>query len=134
MTELASAHPQRAVSVRDIARQQRISAKYLEHIFQALKKAGLVRAVHGAHGGYVLAGPPERTTLKALFDSLGESIAPVACVDCPETCPLHEVCPTRDTWVEIKDVIESVLERTTVQDLAKRTKRQAIASAHMYHI
>jgi DNA-binding IscR family transcriptional regulator len=28
-----------------------------------------------------------------------------------------DVCPTRDTWVELKHSIEKVLNRTTVQDM-----------------
>jgi len=62
MTELAAAYPDRSVSVRDMARNQRLSAKYLEHIVSPLKTAGLIEAVRGIHGGYALSRPPERVS------------------------------------------------------------------------
>lgn len=134
MTQVASAHPDRAVSVREVAEQQRISPKYLEQIFRPLRVAGLVQAVRGKQGGYVLARSPESITLKDLYEVLVGSVAPVACVDCPDSCVMCDVCPTRDTWVEIKHAVEKVLESTTIQDLVERKKRKAIPSAFIYQI
>lgn len=134
MTELASAHPDRAVSVREVAEQQGISPKYLEQILRPLVAAGFVQAIRGQQGGYVLARPPETITLKGLYESLVGSLAPVPCVDCPDSCSMHDICPTRDTWVEVKEAVETVLERTTIRDLVERKNRKASAAAPMYQI
>jgi len=136
VTQLASTHPSRAVSVREVAAEQRLSPKYLEHILRALKATGLVRAVRGIEGGYVLARPPQSITLKDLFQSLVGRLVLVDCIDCPDSCSMHDVCPTRDTWVELKQSIEGVLDRTTVQDLVERKKRKPSPSpwAPMYYI
>ncbi len=128
MTQLASVHSDRPVSVREIAEQQAISASYLERILKALKAGGLVQAIRGNQGGYVLARPPGSITLKDIYEILEGSLAPVACVDCPSLCAMHKNCPTRDTWVELKDAVETVLERTTIQHLVERKKRKAILS------
>ena len=134
ITQVASAPPDRAVSVREVAQQQGMSAKYLEHILKPLKAAGLVQAVHGKQGGYVLARPPERITLKDVYESLVGTVAVVHCVDRPGSCPMHDVCPTRDTWVEINESVERVLERTTIQDLVERKRRKAMPSPPKYEI
>jgi Rrf2 family protein len=134
MTQVAAAYPDRAVSVREVGEEQNISPKYLEHILRGLKAAGLVRAIRGTNGGYVLARPPGSITLKDLYESLVGSVAPVDCVDCPDSCSMHDICPTRDTWVEMKEAIETVLERTTIRDLVERKKRKAISSAPTYQI
>jgi len=134
ITQLGSAYSGRAISIREIAQEQRVSPKYLEHILKTLRAAGLVQAVRGKRGGYLLARPPQSITLKDLYGSLVGSAAPVDCVDCADSCPMHDLCPTRDTWVEIKESIERVLERTTVEDLVERQKRKAISAAPMYHI
>lgn len=127
MAELAAAYPEHAVSVRMLAEQQHLSPKYLEQILRALKAAGLVQAVRGKAGGYALTRPPESITLRDLYEGLIGSLAPVECVDRPESCPMHRVCPTWDTWVDIKKAIEGVLDRTTVQGLLERRQRKAVS-------
>ena len=135
LAELAAANPDAAVSVKDVAQRQKISPKYLEHIMAALRAAGLVKAVRGMYGGYVLARPSEKITLKDVFEVLEGSLAPVDCVDHPDSCPMEDTCPTRETWVEMKESMARVLQGTTVQDLVDRKRRKSAASgAPMYHI
>lgn len=134
IAQLACHSAEDPVSVREIADQQAISAKYLERILKALKAAGLVQAVRGKRGGYVLARPPESITLKDLYEVLDGSAAPVACVDCAASCEMHDVCPTRDTWVELREAIASVLQRTTAHDLAIRRHEKALAAVPDYQI
>src|SRR5438105_6818851 len=55
-----SGHPTQA---RDIARRQEVPLRYLEQIFQELRRAHLVSAKRGPRGGYFLARPPESITL-----------------------------------------------------------------------
>jgi len=134
LVELALAYPGDTVSVKDIAAKQGISPKYLEHIMASLRAAGILKAVRGLHGGYVLARPPESISLKELFEVLEGSIAPVDCVDHPDSCPMQAVCPTRETWLEMKESMGKVLEQTSIQDLVDRKERKAIAQRPMYHI
>ena len=47
---------------------------------------------------------------------------------------MQDLCPTRDTWIELKEAIASVLERTTVQDLANRQHQKALAAVPDYQI
>ena len=128
MVELAAAYPVRAVSAREVGLLQNISSKYLEHILQALKTAGLLQVVRGKRGGYVLARPPQSITLKEVYERLVGTLAPVDCVDRPDSCAIAATCPTRDVWVEVREAVASVLERTTLQDLLDRRNRQAISS------
>ena len=46
-----------AVSLQSIAGRQNISVSYLEQLMALLKKAGLVKSVRGAAGGYFLGRP-----------------------------------------------------------------------------
>ena len=134
VVELAAAYRSRVLSVREIGRQQRISVKFLEHILGLLKTAGLVEAIRGVNGGYILARPPRDITLKDLHETLVGSAAPVECVDCPDSCAMPGVCPTRDTWVEVKESVQSVLERTTVEELVERLRRKACLPSAEYCI
>ena len=129
MVQLAASHPGRAVSAREIAEKQGISAKYLEHILRALKSRGLVRAVRGKQGGYILTRSPESITLKDLYESVCGGLSPEHCVARPDTCPMREVCPVWETFLEVKGGIETVLGRTTVQELLARIERKATLRA-----
>ena len=131
---LALSYPNTAVSVKEIAKKQNLSPKYLERIMSSLKTAELVRAVRGMHGGYILTRPPSQITLNEVYQALEGTTAPVDCVDDPDLCPMKATCPTRDTWVEIKDSIEKVLKGTTLQELAERKKQKCSSSASIYHI
>jgi Rrf2 family protein len=134
LAELAAAPPNNVVSLREIAEKQRIAVKYLEQIVNRLKRAGLVRAVRGMHGGYALARPPGRITLKEVCEVLEGSFSVVDCVDHPGSCLLEDVCPTRETWAEMKGTMMGVLERTTLEDLVARKDRKARGPVPMYHI
>lgn len=132
--ELASPYPDRPVSIREMADRQKISPKYLAKIMHALSRAGLAKAVRGMHGGYVLARPPQEITLGELFEALEGTLAPVDCVDHPDSCPLEAACPTRETWMAVRDSMARVLSGTTVQDLVERKRHKGALSAPMYHI
>src|SRR5512137_2031028 len=67
--------------LRDIARQEGISEKYLGQIIIPLKTAGMVTSHRGAHGGYSLGRPPRDITVKDVVEAIEGKIAPVPCVD-----------------------------------------------------
>jgi Rrf2 family protein len=124
LAELASVYPQSMLSIKELGERQKISPKYLEHIMRLLKAARLVNSVRGNQGGFVLTKPPTDITLYMVFTALEGSLAPVHCVDEPKSCPIQNVCPTRETWVEMKQHIEEFLMRTTIYDLAERKKEK----------
>jgi Rrf2 family protein len=134
VAELAAAYPDRPVSVRELARNQRLPVKYLEQIMAALKSAGLVRAVRGLHGGYALAASPDTTNLGEVFEALEGTPCLVECVTDPGACPMQGDCPTRDTWIELTEAVTRVLRDTTLQDLADRRRQKSRAVVATYQI
>ena len=54
MMDLAENNTGSPISLKDVAKRQDISDKYLEQIISILNKAGYVRSVRGAQGGYML--------------------------------------------------------------------------------
>lgn len=132
MADIA-AHPGNPVPVRDVADRQHISPKYLEQILNALRVAGLIRAVRGIHGGYTVTKPPEAINLRDVYEALEGPIAPVECV-AQRHCPMENICPTRETWLEMKESLERLLERTTIKDLVDRRKQGEPSVGPMYQI
>ena len=134
MAELGSLPSGDVLSVREVAQRQHISAKYLERIFQSLTSVGLLTVIRGKRGGFLLAKPPNRISLKEVFEAVEGSQAVVECVDAPERCPMSDSCPTRDTWVDIQRSIFDVLQRTTIQQLVERKLEKASTGNCDYQI
>jgi Rrf2 family protein len=122
MVELAMAHPDTLVSVRELAANQNLSVKYLEHIMARLKAAALVKPVRGMRGGYALAKPPAEITLHQIFRALEGSAAVVECVDQPEACPVADKCPAKEIWDQLTSALRVTLDRTTLEALVERGK------------
>ena len=134
MLDLALNSGEGPILLRDIARRQEVSEKYLEHSITALRKAGLVRSIRGARGGYVLAKSPAQTRLSEIMQVLEGSMAPVECVDDPQVCQRAQLCVTRDIWAEMKEAIDNILESITLQDMVERQNRKKNSKAIVYNI
>jgi len=121
--DLAEHYGEGPIFVKDIARRQGISKKYLDHIIAALKTAGLVKSFRGAHGGYVLAKDPSSIKLSEVIQALEGPLAPVDCVDDPSICPRSPYCIAIEVWASIKGAIFNVLDSLTLQDLVEKQKK-----------
>ncbi len=122
LVQIAEAPPGKPVPVKAIAKGQRVSIKYLEHIVAALKAAGLVRAIRGTQGGYALARPPRKVRLAEVVRALDGPPVVVECVDDPASCKRHERCVARDVWVRVRKAVDGVLDGTTLEDLLEEAK------------
>ncbi|NCB62422.1 MAG: Rrf2 family transcriptional regulator [Clostridia bacterium] len=108
-----------AISLRDVAKRQEISDKYLEQIVTPLARAGLLRSVRGAGGGYLLTREPRDYTVGEILRPLEGSLAPVSCVDGSECCGRAERCVTVDIWRNIQEAVNGVVDHTTLADLVE---------------
>ncbi|MBN1406098.1 MAG: RrF2 family transcriptional regulator [Candidatus Omnitrophica bacterium] len=117
MLDLAIHYNNGPVLLKDIARRQAISEKYLGQLIRPLMTAKLVKSSRGAHGGYFLAKPPKAISLADIMEPLEGSLAIVECIDTPGICPRVKHCVTREIWKEITDKVIDTLKNFTLQDL-----------------
>ncbi len=126
MMDLAMNHGSGAVLLKDIARRQGISLKYLEQLVTPLRAAGLLLGVRGARGGYMLQRPPEEIVLAEILQALEGSLAPVDCAADNETCNQEcnglGYCATQELWKQIHDAVNQVLAGRTLKDLSDRQR------------
>lgn len=106
----------RPVSLRDVASRQEISVKYMEQICSSLTRAGLLRSVRGAQGGYLMVGSPSDYTVGRILRVTEGSLNAVPC-DEGEGCPRANSCLTVSLWRRLDEAINGVLDNTTLQDL-----------------
>ncbi len=117
MMDLADNQTGEPVKLKDAARRQGISEKYLEQIISVLNKNGFVRSVRGAQGGYLIARDPSEYTVGMILRATEGSLSPVECVDGLESCEREAGCAARILWGKIADAINQVTDSITLQDL-----------------
>ena len=122
------------VFLSDIAKRQGISDKYLEHIFASLHKAGLVKALRGRKGGYLLNKLPCDITLNEILTVLEGPCNLVDCVSDTKACPKTDICATREVWTMLGNKIEETLNGVTLATLTERQKEKIDNEQIMYNI
>ena len=121
MTDLAAHQNEGYIPIKTIAQRQGISDKYLEQIISVLARAGYVRSVRGAGGGYMLAHAPEDYTVGMILRLTEGSLAPVSCLETEENlCERSESCPTLFIWERLYDAINEVVDHITIKDIIDR--------------
>lgn len=126
MLDLAMNNTGEYVKVREIAKRQDLSEKYLEQIIAVLNKAGYVRSTRGAQGGYRLAKSPEEYTVGMILRLTEGSLSPVACLDTEvNECRRCEICETLVVWEKLRDAINDVVDNVTLADLVRRHNEKA---------
>ncbi|MCJ7510871.1 MAG: Rrf2 family transcriptional regulator [Dehalococcoidia bacterium] len=124
MLDVALQDGEGPVHLRDIARRQEMSKKYLEHLVSRLEVAGLLRSVRGAGGGISLTRPPSEIKLSQIFQTLEGPIVLVECVDSPRWCPRSSRCATRDIWMQMGQLLIDFLESQTLEDLCRQQREK----------
>ena len=120
MLDIALTSSGQPVPLRDVAERQDISDKYLEQIVTQLSRAGLVRSVRGAGGGYLLTRAPEEYTVGEILRVLEGSLATVVCAEEGCTCDRIDQCVTVEVWTKIRQAVNPVVDGMTLGDLVTR--------------
>lgn len=109
--------------IKAIAERQNISDKYLEQIISTLGRAGYVKSVRGAGGGYMIAKDPSEYTVGMILRLTEGSLAPVACLEGDvNTCERQESCTTLLVWKKLYAAINDVVDNITLADLVEKER------------
>ena len=126
MLDLAIYNTGEPVSLKDVARRQQISEKYLEQIISVLNKAGFVRSVRGAQGGYMLTKEPAEYTVGSVLRLTEGDLAPVSCVGMDsEDFDRRDGCVKVRIWEQLNEAVNNVVDNITVADMVMWQKEQA---------
>jgi Rrf2 family protein len=123
MVELAAAPPE-IVKIERIATAQAIPRTFLENILLDLRHAELVTSRRGVEGGYRLARPAAEISIADVIRAVEGPLASVRGVR-PDELEYHgPAASLRETWIELRAAIRSVLEETTLDELVRRSAGQ----------
>ena len=119
--------------IQDISRRQQISPRYLEQIFQSLKRAGLLNSKRGPQGGYALARKPEEISVLEILNATEQDILLVDCVGASPKklrrkteCPFEGKCVTQTVWAEANELLDTLFGGMTLQTLCQRAHDMGI--------
>ncbi len=131
MLALVPSHNGAPIQVRHISRDHGIPVRFLEQIMAALKKAGLVKSVRGARGGYLLGHQPGAIQVSQILQAVEGPIREAA--DSEEAVP-PATQVVHNLWGEAQDAVRALFDAITLDELAKRTEKLEGARTLMYHI
>lgn len=121
MLDLAEHKEEGFIALKDIARRQEISKKYLEQIVPILNRSEYLLTNRGYQGGYKLAKEPARYTVGEILRLTEGSLAPVACLEQQQNgCERSGECATLPVWQGLYQVINEYLDSITLQDLLEQ--------------
>ncbi len=109
------------IALKDIAKRQHISKKYLEQIIPIFNNSGILKTTRGAQGGYQLAKSPEKYTVGEILRLTEGNLSPVACLEeDPISCERREECSMLPVWQGLSTVINEYLDGITLQDILEQ--------------
>lgn len=120
ITEIGKADSAQGIFQKDIATNQNISLKYLDHIINALKVAGLITNVKGKKSGYRLTRNPEDITMYDVLTAFEPGIHVIDCMSDCYTCEREAICAAKDFWGELNHLITGHFKSTTLDSLIKK--------------
>jgi Rrf2 family protein len=118
--------------IEEIAQQEDVPPRFLEQIFQDLKKAGIVGSKRGPRGGYYLTRAPREVTLGEVIEIMEGPTRTSLCREDsadPDNNPIDKpssLCVMAQVWEEVAAQIDEVLSKVTLQDLVERGEAQGL--------
>jgi Rrf2 family protein len=111
--------------IKEISRRQGITPRYLEQIFQKLKRAGIVKSIRGPKGGYYLNRKPEKIAVSDVIRAMEESMEPVFCARLAKgrkKCRRESHCTAQLIWREAGQRISEYFDSVSIEKMCKMAK------------
>ena len=117
MIDIAEQNTDNFIALKDIAKRQGISKKYLEAIVKKLVDAKLLTAISGKNGGYKLSKPASKYNRYEMLELTEGTLSPVACVDNKNVkCQRKNLCKTYPMWLELDNMISKYLKKRKLSE------------------
>ncbi|MCL5071736.1 MAG: Rrf2 family transcriptional regulator [Actinobacteria bacterium] len=116
--------------LKDVAKSESISEKYLSLIVIPLKSAGLLNAIRGSHGGYCLSRLPSEIRIKDIIETMEGDLCLLECVKNKSACERSDNCVSRDLWLGLSNEIVKYLDSLTLADIInmQNTKNEQLVN------
>jgi Rrf2 family transcriptional regulator, iron-sulfur cluster assembly transcription factor len=120
LMNLARRSPGQMAMIDEVSRTERIPKSFLAKIFQSLAKAGLVRSIRGAGGGFALTKDPAQVSVLEIIEAIEGKIVFQRCKQLKPDCDHAGGCALCGLFEQAQDGVKDVLLRTTLVDLIRQ--------------
>ena len=104
--------------ISEIAEAAEVPKSFLSKIFQNFAKTGLVISYRGTGGGFVLARPASRISLREVVEAVEGPIIPNRCLMGSGVCDRGGYCNVHPVWRTAQTQVVSILDAVTIEELA----------------
>ncbi len=117
LLDLAEHKDEGYIPMKEVAKRQELSLKYIERIMPVLSKNKLVEGVHGKGGGYRLSRPADEYTVGEILRLTEGNLAPVSCLECDaKECKRAGFCKTLPMWKKFHDITNDYFDSITLAE------------------
>jgi Rrf2 family protein len=127
--ELAALEGEWPVKGERLAAGQNIPLRFMENILGELRQSGIVASKRGAEGGYLLARPPADIALADVIRAVDGPLANIGGLRPDQLEYDGTAAPMKDVWIAVRSALRSVLEQTTLADVAGGELPDAVTQA-----
>ena len=124
LLEMACCKGKKCFTLKELAKHQNISRKYLENIFALLKKRGIVHSIQGKKGGFYLTSQLKDISILKIIETLEGEVDLVNCYHFNQPCEMADFCTVRTVWHELNKSIKKILASKNLEDLSQEREIQ----------
>jgi len=127
LLRVADKYNEGPVRAGEVAEKEKLEEDYVEQLFRAMRKKGILKSIRGPGGGYILSRPSSRINCKDIMEAIEKNTLETVCFrekGRRNKCIHRNDCGIRSVWFEIKDGIESLFKRYDVETLLRMRKKE----------
>ena len=130
LTYIARSGERSVNAARDLAAASHLPVPTVSKILKCLSLGGLLVSHRGVAGGYSLAKAAGTINIAEIIAVMEGPVALTECsTTCPGLCEIERVCPVRNNWRKINDVVVRSLENVTLLDMTQPLPKPSIEPA-----
>jgi len=127
LTHLAVYGEERPIQVKEIAEAEKIPRHFLAKILNQLTYKGLVRALRGPGGGFLLTKPANELYVKDIVEAIdGFDAIRRRCVLGLDECQDEEPCPLHSSWKTFRETFLNGVSDLTLENMGENLQHKRV--------
>lgn len=115
LEELRKENKKAPLNLKEIAKKNRISEKYLKQIMPYLEEKKIVKSIRGPGGGYILNKNLKNLSLFDIFRALKVEFNIIPCIK--KNCVISKNCYTKNVWKDLDLRIKNFLKSKKIENI-----------------